>query len=113
KITFFGCSIDFNSFTILDSAKNKATIDGGIATKDFRNMKLDLKVNARNWQALNSTAKDNELFYGKLFLTTNLNIKGTPSAPNVDGSINILKETELTVINPDRDPSVVSNEGIV
>jgi translocation and assembly module TamB len=113
RITFTTNGIGFNQFKILDSAKNQAMIDGQIATTDFRNMNLDLTVKARNWQALNSGPKDNDLFYGKLFLTTNLNIRGTPSSPNVDGSLNILKGTDLTVVSPEKNPSVVSNEGIV
>lgn len=113
KITFSETGINFNKFKILDSAKNQAMIDGSIATKDFRNMDLNLQINARNWQALNSGPKDNELFYGKLFLTTKLNIRGTPSSPNVEGNLNILKGTELTVINPDKNPAIMSNEGIV
>jgi translocation and assembly module TamB len=113
KITFDGNGINFQQFRILDSAKNQAMIDGQIQTKDFRNMDLNLRIKADNWQALNSTKKDNDLFYGKLFLSTNLNITGTPTSPTVDGSLNILKGTDFTVVSPDNDPSIVSSDGIV
>jgi translocation and assembly module TamB len=112
-ITFSGSSLDFKEFKIKDSAGNQAVIDGQIITKDFRNMRLDLGVNARNWRALHSTAKDNDLFYGDLFLTTKLNIRGTPSKPDIDGSLNILKGTEVTVVSPEKTPSLVESEGIV
>jgi hypothetical protein len=113
RITFSTDGIGFNKFRILDSAGNQAMIDGKITTANYRDMTLGLKITARNWQALNSGPKDNDLFYGKLFLSTNLNIRGTPSSPDVDGSLNILKGTDFTVVSPEKNPSVVSNEGIV
>ncbi len=113
KITFTTSGIAFNDFKVLDSLGNKATVNGTVGTQDLKNLQLNLQLNAKNWRALHSTAKDNKVFYGDLLLTTNLNVKGTPSSPQLDGSLAILKGTNMTVVMPESDPGLVSSDGIV
>ncbi len=113
KISFTGNTISFDNFTMHDSADNKAVFTGSINTEDLYNPTLDLSIKARNWRAIHSRAKDNENFYGDLLLTTSLTIKGTPSAPLVDGDIKILKGTDFTVVNPENNPELQATKGIV
>jgi len=113
KITFTSSGISFNNFNVLDSTGNKATVSGTVGTQDLKNLQLNLQLNAKNWRALHSTSQDNKIFYGDLLLTTNLNVKGTPSSPQLDGSLSILKGTNMTVVMPESDPGLVSSEGIV
>ncbi|HTN46140.1 MAG TPA: translocation/assembly module TamB domain-containing protein [Flavipsychrobacter sp.] len=112
-ITFTRGGIRFNNFEIYDSVKNKLSIDGRVITRDYQNMSLAMRINARNWQAMNSTVKDNKEFYGKLFLTTNMEVFGPVTAPNVDGSLNILKGTNMTIAIPEQEVGVQDHEGIV
>ncbi|MDF2191557.1 translocation/assembly module TamB [Paraflavitalea sp. CAU 1676] len=111
KITDEG--VVFNEFTIRDSANNTATLDGTAYTTNFTNYKFDLVFNARNFQALNSTAKENELYYGDLYFNSRLNIKGTELHPIVDGSLKVNEKTKLTVVMPQEDPGVQDREGVV
>lgn len=103
----------FDTFTILDSADNNLVVDGRINTTDFSNYAFDLKVNAENFQAINTTKKDNDIYYGKLVLTSALNIRGTNHQPVVDGSITVNDQTKFTVVMPQAQPGVVEREGIV
>jgi hypothetical protein len=112
-ITVNNEGIKFDSFTLEDSAKNKAVVDGMVYTTDFTKYKFDLSVKANNFQAMNSTKKQNSLYYGKLIFSSNMKIKGTTEQPVVDGSITIGDKTSVTVVLPQTDPSVVSREGIV
>ena len=105
--------IKFNSFSIRDTANNPITIDGMLNTKNFYDYAFDLTVKARNFQAINSTSKDNELFYGKMVFSTNLVIKGTPTQPVVTGTLAIDENTDFTVVMPQQDPGVSKREGIV
>ncbi|AEW02073.1 protein of unknown function DUF490 [Niastella koreensis GR20-10] len=105
--------IKFDSFTLEDSAKNKAVIDGMVYTTDFTKYKFNLSVKADNFQAMNSTKQQNQLYYGKLIFSSNMKIKGTTEQPVVDGSITIADKTNVTVVLPQSDPAVVSREGIV
>ncbi len=113
KVEFANNKISFDNFTVLDSPDNKAVFNGSINTENLMAMQLDLKVTANNWRAMHSTSKDNKEFYGDLFLTTDLGIKGTPSAPNVDGEIKVLKGTNLTVVTPESTPEIQNTKGIV
>ena len=116
KITFTNNNVAFNDFQILDSGGNKATINGTVGTQDpeQRTPSLTCTWMPGTRRALNSTAKDNKVFYGNLLFTSNLNVKGTPSAPDVDGSIAILKGTDTnSVVMPESDPGIVSSAGII
>jgi translocation and assembly module TamB len=105
--------IDLNTFTIRDTANNAIVIDGAINTKNFFNYSFDLKVKARNFQAINSTKKDNQLFYGKMVFSTNLTINGTPTHPIVDGNLTVNDKTDFTVVMPQGDPGIQKRQGIV
>jgi hypothetical protein len=105
--------IRFDSFVIEDSAKNKATIDGMVYTTDFSKYRFDLALRANNFQAMNSTKKENKLYYGKLVFSSNMKIKGTDEKPVIDGNITIADKTNVTVVLPQQDPTVVKREGIV
>lgn len=113
KIRITDEGIVFDNFTIRDSANNTAEVDGTAFTTNFSNYKFDLVFNARNFQALSSTKKDNNLYYGTLFFNSRLNIKGTEMHPVVDGSLKVNEKTKLTVVLPQDDPGVQDREGIV
>ena len=103
----------FDTFTIQDTANNNLVIDGRVNTINFKDYAFALKVNADNFQVLNTTKKDNKLFYGKMVLTTALNIRGTNDEPVVDGSLTVNDQTKFTIVMPQAEPGVVDREGIV
>lgn len=105
--------IEINKFTIRDTINNAIVIDGVINTPDFFNYNFDLKVNADNFQAINSTKKDNKLFYGKMVFSTKLTVKGSPTHPIVDGDLTINDKTDFTVVLPQDEPGVAKREGLV
>jgi len=103
----------FDEFSIRDSANNRLTIDGSVLTSNFINYNFDLDVSARNFRALNTTSKDNKIFYGQLFLNTNMHIGGTEKSPVVDGAVRIVEGTNFNVVIPQAEPGVAQREGIV
>jgi translocation and assembly module TamB len=105
--------IELNKFTIRDEANNAIVIDGAVNTPDFLNYTFNLQINAQNFQAINSTNKDNKLFYGKMVFSTRLTVKGTPTHPVVDGDLTINDKTDFTVVLPQQEPGVEKREGIV
>jgi translocation and assembly module TamB len=113
KIRFVEDGIVFENFRLVDSFGNAAAVNGKITTRDLKNVELALRIRANKWQALNNTEKENELFYGKLVLSTNMRVTGTVNAPIVDGNLTIHDTTKLTVVVPKNDPQVVEREGIV
>jgi translocation and assembly module TamB len=113
KIEFSNEGASVNNFEILDSSNNKAVISGQLVTKDLTDIRMDLKVNADNWRAVHSTSGDNKVFYGDLFLSTNMTAKGSVTQPNIDGELKILKSTKITYVMPDKNPELESTAGIV
>lgn len=113
KITFTEEGLEFKNFSLSDSEKNTLRLRGKIDTPNYRDYAFNLRVNADNFKVTNSTAKDNDLYYGKLFVDTNLRIKGDLNKPIIDGSIKVNKNTELTIVLPQSDPSIADREGIV
>jgi hypothetical protein len=81
--------IDFGEMEILDESGNPAKLRGGIRHRYFNDMDITLRVSSPLFQALNTTQKDNELFYGKAFGKLDLRMSG----PFKNLDININAET--------------------
>lgn len=113
KISVNSRGIIFDRFEIKDSASNALVLDGTAATSDFLNYIFDLKIQADNFRALNSTKKDNKLFYGQLYFNTRLTVKGTETAPIIDGTLKVNEKTKMTIVLPQNEPGVADREGIV
>jgi len=113
KITFSNETISFDKFSLFDENDNELYVNGTIQSPDFVKYNFNLLVEADDFRAIHSKAKDNDLFYGDLFLDTKLNIKGNLDSPVVDGTLKINKETKFTVVMPQSDPSIADREGIV
>ncbi len=105
--------LQFDDFIIKDSLGNQLRINGIAATSNFSNYNFDLTVRANNFQALNSTKKQNKKLYGQLFFNTALNIKGTEVLPVIDGRLVINEKTKLTIVLPQQEPGIVEREGVV
>ena len=105
--------IIFDNFTIIDSAGNKAVIDGNIYTNNFSDFRFDMDVTARNFRLVNALKQRNKMFYGKLNIDADVRIRGTVGTPVIKGNIRANKETDLTMILPSDDPELQSRDGVV
>ncbi len=112
-INFVDDGIRLENFSLIDSVNNKASLNGTVFTKTYRDYRFDLSLDADNFRVLNSTAADNDLYYGKLFINTRLKIKGTMEAPAVDGSLKINPKTDVFFVLPASDPGIEDRKGIV
>jgi hypothetical protein len=108
-----GQGIFFDRFTVSDEKENELVLGGSVLTPDFRNFNFNLTVDADNFRAVHSKAKDNDLYYGDLFLDTHLKVGGTMKNPVVGGNLKINKDTKFTVVLPQSDPGIAEREGIV
>lgn len=113
KIEFINKQIVFKNFKLKDENNNDLVLDGVINSADFSNLGLDLTLIANNFNPIRSTEKDNDLFYGKLYLDNDIRIKGTLNKPIIDGSVKINKDTKFSIILPQTAPSIADREGVV
>jgi hypothetical protein len=86
----------FNKFTVLDSLKNRLSLNGTINLEDFKNITASLQVSSDQLQIMNTTGKDNPGFNGSIFINTDINISGPVKRPSLNGNIML---ADGTVIN--------------
>jgi len=113
KITINQKGINFDDFEISDENDNQLLVTGAVLTSNFRDYGFDLNIAADNFRAVNSGPQDNDVYYGKLFLDTQLSVQGDLNQPVVEGTIKINKDTDFTIVLPQSDPSIADREGIV
>ena len=113
KLSVTNDGLSFNNFTIKDSAGNALTLNGSVLTSNFINYEFNLKLTASNFQLLNSTKKDNPIYYGRMNITSDLSITGTEVKPVVDGKVTVNQGTALTFVVPQSEPGIATREGIV
>jgi hypothetical protein len=82
SILFQPTQISFRDLIFRDLNGNRATFTGGLNHKGFDNIFLDISSTLSNFQVLNTSAQDNEVFYGTAFASGSLSVKG--STTNLD-----------------------------
>ncbi|TLU98775.1 translocation/assembly module TamB domain-containing protein [Dyadobacter luticola] len=100
KIQFNNQNINFNNFIITDSLNQQMKIDGNVSIANIPNVGYNLTIAGKNFNVLNSTQKQNELFFGKANIDANLSVKGQGSKSVVGGSIKVDPESNITVVLP-------------
>lgn len=103
----------FKSFKLVDESGNRISMDGKVDTRNLLDPKFDLRLVASNFQPLNSTRDDNDLFYGKAFLDADIKVTGSLSLPVVKAKAKLLKGTDVTVIVPETEAAIEEREGLV
>lgn len=80
--------ISAKNVTVYDSLGNTASLDFALSHKHFRDIYLNMDIDARNLSSLYTTYKQNNLFYGNAFGSGKVNIQGTfeDISINVDAS---------------------------
>jgi TamB, inner membrane protein subunit of TAM complex len=112
-INFDEDGFDFNNFTLVDSAGNKAVLDGNVFTKDFRNYRFDMTFSTQNFRVVNAPKEPNRMFYGKLNLNADIDVKGDKNLLKVTSYLRVNKNTDFYLILPSDDPEVVDRNGVV
>lgn len=113
EIAFNNQGIRFNNFTLIDSLGKKATVNGMVYTNDFNNIRFGLNIRANNFRAISSTAQDNDMIYGTVYMSSNIRVRGDMNQPDVNMSITVEKGTKFFYAMPIEDPSVIDQEGII
>ena len=69
-------SIYFRNMELYDLFRNQGKLNATLTHQDFKSMRINLDAAFRNFQVLNTTEKDNSLFYGQGYATGDLAITG-------------------------------------
>ncbi|MFD2786450.1 translocation/assembly module TamB domain-containing protein [Hymenobacter rubripertinctus] len=76
RIRFLEDRIALQNITVRDVQGNSGTINGNIYERGFQDMRLDLTASFRKLQVLNTTRKDNELYFGQAYATGTALVRG-------------------------------------
>lgn len=87
----------FDNIEMVDAANNKGTLSGYIAHKNFEKFVLNIDGQFNNFQVLNTTAKDNSLFYGQGYGTGTMNIFGPASNLRISATARTEKNTRIFI----------------
>ena len=102
-----------NNLVLYDSLSNKAILSGFADIHDLKAVVMDFQIKTDNFLALNTTWKDNSLYYGRIFLDSDIHLKGTVNAPTVDVKARLNKGSSLTYVKPEELVSKNESKGIV
>jgi hypothetical protein len=112
-ISFTNTGVNFDNFTIIDSLNQTATINGGVLTTNYQDFKFNMDIKTDNFRLMNSSAADNELIYGQVYLTSTISVRGDLNQPDVDMDLKVEDKTRFFFAMPPSDPSIIDQEGIV
>lgn len=112
-ISFNNQGLQFRQFEIKDARNNIARINGTIRTTDYTDFGFNLNLNMDDFEAMNSSMEDNDLFYGKMYLTSNLRITGDLNTPKIDGNIRANDNTDFFFVVPNENPGIAERDGVV
>jgi hypothetical protein len=106
-------NIYFNKFTIKDAQGTDFVIDGTVNTENLADVGLDLKLQTKNFQVMNSTRRDSDLFFGKASVDLDLQLSGTASLPVINTQLKVNEGTEVSFIVPEDQLDLVERTGVV
>lgn len=111
KLDNAGFTLD--NFTIKDEEGTAFVIAGKVLMDNPANPALDLKLGTKDFQVMNSTRKDSDLFFGKALVDLDMDIKGTVSTPTITMLFKVNEGTEITFIVSEDQLDMVERTGVV
>lgn len=97
SVYFGGNTIEFDHITIHDEENNTGIFNGKLTHQNFKHMTYDLTVSSKKIKALNTTKKDNSLFYGTAVADAKLQITGNGQNVELNCTAKSLKGTDIKI----------------
>ncbi|KAA9345854.1 translocation/assembly module TamB domain-containing protein [Adhaeribacter soli] len=113
SIVFDERGLNFSDFTVLDSAGNKAVMNGTIFTQNYTDFSFGLTATTKNFLLINSTAGDYKLYYGRLIVDSDIRIRGDLNLPVVTADVKVVEGSHMTMVIPSEEAAKQEQEGIV
>jgi hypothetical protein len=89
--------IGFKKLHLRDDEGNKAVIDGGLYHDSFKHFVVDIKGYMDHFKVLNTTEKDNSLFYGEGIITGEMEMLGTFDDLQINANATSNKGTKIYI----------------
>ena len=76
--------IKINDLVLQDADGNEATANGTVDLNNIDNPNIQVNLEATNFMGLNTTAKDNSVYYGRAYATGTFSFKGPTNKMRID-----------------------------
>lgn len=96
-VYFKSDTIQFKDMTFSDVNKNRGKLNGVLVHDNFSNMLYDLNLVSPKIKVMNTTMRDNELFYGDVFANCKLKVYGRGLKVALSGSMTSLAGTAVNI----------------
>uniref|UniRef100_UPI004047B1E8 translocation/assembly module TamB domain-containing protein n=1 Tax=Algoriphagus sp. TaxID=1872435 RepID=UPI004047B1E8 len=97
SLLFRPTQMSFQDLVLRDLNGNRATFTGGLNHRGFSSVFLDINSQLTNFQVLNTSSKDNALFFGTAYATGSLAIKGSTSNLDVTARMTSQPNTRIAI----------------
>ncbi|RZK81334.1 MAG: translocation/assembly module TamB [Pedobacter sp.] len=111
KVQVDNSVIKIDDLKLVDVESNEAIANGTVDLNDINNPTLDVTVNAKNFMALNTTEKDNPLYFGRAYGTGTFKFKGPTNKIFIDIDAKTEKGTVFNL--PLNSSETVSNKDFI
>ena len=105
--------IYFNAFTLRDMNQQEATINGSVKMKEFSDFRFNLEVNSKDFLLFNTTAKDNDMFYGRMIIDSDIRITGPMSLPVIQARMKMKAGSNFSFVVPEEQLTTYKGEDVI
>lgn len=97
KLTFEPDEIRAKSLRLTDDEGNKGILKGSVFYDGYKNFNVQLQADINRFKILNTTRKDNDLYYGTAYATGKLNLGGSFNDLTISTDVKSDKGTRLYI----------------
>lgn len=89
--------IDLNNINLQDVMGNIAEVSGGLQHHNLQNLTLDARIVSDEFQVLNTEQRDNDLYYGNIIGSLDVQFSGLLDAPRIVVDIENKENSKFTI----------------
>jgi hypothetical protein len=97
NIRIYKNNLFFEEFIVKDKFNNELSVSGNITSSNFQNFIFNLDLDAENFNFLNTSRNDNEQFYGDIFASANVTLRGAFEELDIQASAITEKYTNINL----------------
>jgi translocation and assembly module TamB len=113
RIVFNKDDVRLENITFRDSLQNTGSLKGTVTTEAFKNIRYDLALNTSNFLVLNTHADDTKLYYGTVFLDSDIGVKGDTELPLIKARLRLKEPSAFVFVKPEVKAVVEEYKGVV
>jgi hypothetical protein len=111
-LEFTETGIILDGLTLVDPFGKSLKINGSLTTTNWLDIQTKLRLQADQWQVLNTNKQQNPVYFGKLFVSLDGTIQGPISQPDLKLSVKTAKASTFTYVY-DVATQALQREGVV